>query len=1089
MRVVTEVEKWPPGTPRRASLNAFGYGGANSHVILEALDSYTECDGVCMGPRVITNNDSDIAQGTNRTTQATGLDQIAGPITNGHQHEPKMNELLVLPVSAASTKSLELRIKHVHSMIKTCDVDTLRSLAYTLGERRSHLGARHALLVRAGTKEPIRHVSSQESASYSEQLPLGFVFTGQGAQYAYMARELLQNNDQFRATITNLDHKLQALPPDYAPDWTLEQTILDPRETGQINSVARSQPVCAAIQIALVDLLRTWGVKPSAGVVGHSSGEIAAAYAAGLLTATQALVVAYFRGYVCGQLPSEGAMLAAAVSVEAAERLIHELSLGAEICVACVNSPQSVTFSGSAHAVDVLMAEIQGSQKRFARKIQTGGRAYHSNMMKDVGPLYESLLRPYFGGTDGNLRPVENGEKSTTARFKMFSSVGFRVDDLKQLGDNTDWPNYWRQNLEQPVQFCSATERLVTHSEKVHLVEIGPHSALKGPIAQIRSEMGLKARDLPYTCTIVRGSDSEECVKSLAATLHLYGYALSWRIVNFPSASRSDVWPRHFPHLRPYPWDYSSELLWHEPRASADLRTRAYPRHELLGSQQMASNGIDWRWRNVLRLEEVPWLRDHKLETQIVFPATGYLAMAVEALKQIRGSTSSLPVTSGTSIEFRNTSVHAALVVPDNQKGGRGVVELHTTMSARRLSTSTMSSVWYDFLVSSWIDGTTTQHCAGSMCLHSEVDDPGNSGVNLINVNNTDGFEYRPSLTRWYEQFRHNGLAFGPSFQSVTSLKTDGDRQRREAVATTRLTMSSSASGNNTGESQSSTYLLHPIVMDACLQATIMSTTAGDVNELQALLPVFIERCQIRLPASHQSHEPGEIHARASRTGVSTNRMDCTLRNSQDIPIITFNRVRMTQYTAKVIDNVKDSRQPCLRVIWKPDVVQLNTGHNEHFQNYVSDFVKSHRDAGAQLADDKSVAVTGALLDLLGHKNPRMSVLELAADCHCKSRLLLELLNDGTGFKRYGSWHRGSLNDQGKLVQDRDSGGLFDVVLLTEVSFSQIHIPSYCSPYCFSCLCFKTQADWLMIISERHVMTTGNKPRRRSARFSVIRGP
>ncbi|KAF4610361.1 hypothetical protein G7Y89_g15759 [Cudoniella acicularis] len=429
-KVVTELEKWPRDL-RRASINSFGYGGANAHLIIESIGSYMNS--------------------SSRENQIHGIIEKPG------------NWPLVLPVSAMSTTSLELRIKQLSQTIEKCDRDTLIRLAFTLAQRRSHLGQKHYLLAQAendGTSKLVQtDVTETVSTTSSNSLPVAFIFTGQGAQYAGMGKELLGTDETFLSTIRQLDNILQALPLPYVPDWTLEQTILDTPDTSQINNVTRSQPLCTAIQIALVNMLRGWGVRVSA-VVGHSSGEIAAAYAAGFLNPTQAILIAYFRGYVVGQETTKGgAMMAVGLGVEAAGRLIKENGLERKVCVACVNSPESVTLSGLPEGVEMLELEIKG-QGKFARKLETGGRAYHSHMMRVVGGLYEDLLTQHL--CEGSGSAANKGAIHVTV--KMYSSVGYAGDGLEIFENTTNsiMTKYWRDNLEKPVQFSSAIENLVS---------------------------------------------------------------------------------------------------------------------------------------------------------------------------------------------------------------------------------------------------------------------------------------------------------------------------------------------------------------------------------------------------------------------------------------------------------------------------------------------------------------------------------------------------------------------------------------------------------------------------------------------------
>lgn len=886
----------------------------------------------------------------------------------------------------------------------------LESLAFTLSQRRSHLRVRSFLITGTDIDD-----SAPPTAVVGDQLPFAFVFTGQGAQYPGMAKELLQRNPSFLATIRELDGVLQTLPSDIAPKWTLESTIMDFPSTSKVNDVTRSQPLCTAVQIALVEQLRGWGVRP-VSVLGHSSGEIAAAYAAGLLTAKQAILVAYFRGYAVGQLRAMGCMMAAGVSVQAAKDLIKEKNLENQVCVACVNAPENVTLSGSVEGIDILMETLQATSK-FVRKLETGKRAYHSYMMRDIGSLYEELLATHLDN--------HNGSGELTA--KMYSSVGNGGNDLRVFADYTPLAEqYWRDNLESPVQFSSALARLAADGE-FHLVELGPHAALKGPTEQIRNGLKLSKQQLRYTPTLLRGKDSDRSMKILAGTLFLHGYSLNWSAVN--GLPKNPSAPRPLYDLPPYPWDYSSGLLWSEPRASVELRNRKYVRHELLGSRQLAGNDIDWSWRNMLRLNEVPWMRDHRLEDQIVFPAAGYLALAMAAVSQIRGFSPSEPQV---VYQFRNVSITAAFVVRDEGEEDKDV-ELHTSVTKSRLSTANASADWYEFCVSSWTAGQAIQHCAGSV----RIDMHQNSDDFMVATKSVavdkDGYETW-AMGKWYNKLSNEGLCFGPKFQSLTSLSTDGNRVRTEAISTTRLIQ---RDNNSSADTHLGTYYaVHPLVIDACLQAAIMGGTAGNLSTLRAHLPVFISKCQIRTPGPECVDHQVEIHTRSTTTGPATKQVDCTLRDATDAPVVNLEKVHLALYNGKTTkesnsDNETTAleRHPCLRVSWKPDILRLHADTASQLREYVTSFIKVQ---DPDLADDESASVIGALIDLAGHKNPRMRVLELGGGCQCKSKQWLGLLDKDTAFPRCRSWSGGELDEDGKLNVENDVGP-FDVVVIPGV--------------------------------------------------------
>ena len=304
----------------------------------------------------------------------------------------------IIPLSASKPVALLSQAERLAAFILKNPHVNVVDLARTLGTRRSKLSERgYALAGQKTLGEDLQADVFQNRTpgkSYSAH-PFAFVFTGQGAQWPEMGKELITEFASFKRSIQELDSVLQKLPE--RPEWTLEQAILEPFATSQINHVTRSQPVCTAVQIALVELLSKWGVTPKA-VIGHSSGEIAAAYASGRLTSTQAIIVAYYRGYVVGKskYKTPGAMMAASLSKDQADTEIEQLGLTGSILVACINSSESVTISGDESGIDALWHSLT-QREIFARKLNTNGRAYHSQHMKPLGQEYEDLLEKNIG--------------------------------------------------------------------------------------------------------------------------------------------------------------------------------------------------------------------------------------------------------------------------------------------------------------------------------------------------------------------------------------------------------------------------------------------------------------------------------------------------------------------------------------------------------------------------------------------------------------------------------------------------------------------------------------------------------------------
>ncbi|KAI1873001.1 uncharacterized protein JN550_003875 [Neoarthrinium moseri] len=978
--VVTDPQKWP-GEIRRASINSFGYGGANAHVILECAKSYL---------RTLTPS---------RDMPTESIPRV-----------------LVLPVSAASRKSLEMRIEQVRQLACHSNKHTMKRLAFTLSQRRSSLVTKRHLLVQACEDGSFKYIEDTKletaESTPTAALPLAFVFTGQGAQYAGMGKELLSTDETFLATIRQLDQVLKAIAAPYGPEWSLEQTMLDPPDHSQVHHVTRSQPLCTAIQIGLVKILRAWGISAHA-VVGHSSGEIAAAYAAGLLTESQAIKVAYFRGYAADKLQSVGAMMAAGISADAASNMISEKGLDGQVCVACVNSPMSVTLSGEPECLSILEAALKG-QGMFARKLETGGRAYHSYMMQEIGDLYEQLLKQ-------PLEDIQTGPLAAT----MFSSVGHTDESLRTFGESFNTTTYWRENLEKPVQFNGALTNLLAE-KNFHIIEIGPHSALKGPIQQVRAGLRLSNQQLPYNCTLVRNIDAGISLKNLAGNLFIGSHKLNWFSVN--GLPRSGL--THLHDLPPYPWDYP-EVLFHEPRPSHDLRQRKYIRHELLGSKQLAGDGIQWSWRNILRLSEMPWIKGHKVDNQVVFPATGYLSVAIEALSQILGIKDAIAdqcTESSTVFKFAKVNIAAALVIQADDETGKKTTELHTTMFPRRISTSATSSTWYDFIIVSWIAGQSTVHCTGGLRVEDIQDLHG-----TVIVPDAEQFElWAPDS--WYEKGKEEGLWFEGDFKSLTSLRTDGNRVRPESICTTRL-IPSCANDKN-----AMVYPVHPITIDACLQASIMGGTGGNLGALKAHLPVFISEARIRSLGRNVPDCEALIHTRSAKTGLSSQRIDATLRDSLGAPVVDLKDVRLSLYTSKTVDDLDSTeskllRHPCLRTSWKPDITTVHSNVQDQFNRYIIEHCRRYLPESEHIS---SLAAIAALVDLVGHKNPSSQVVEISkrsTSCEEDVYIFDRVLGKDTEFPRCRSYRVIGPDAEGQI--QGDANGTFDLAVLPDGILSQ----------------------------------------------------
>ena len=388
-----------------------------------------------------------------------------------------------------------------------------------------------------------------------------------------------------------------------------------------------SQPICTALQIGIVNLLRSWGVEPSA-VAGHSSGEIGAAYATGAITLDAAIAIAYYRGQVTQKHGRVGGMAAVGLARSDAVKYLE-----AGVVIACENSPRNVTLSGDIDALDAVLARIKADMPDcFARRLRVE-RAYHSHHMRDIGDMYEKLIT----GVISEKRPS----------IPFFSSV--TAKQIKRAG--SFGPSYWRENLESPVLFSPATQLMLHAATKdtVYL-EIGPHSALAGPLRDIFKSVTITTA-ATYVATLVR---DESGARSMLSSLgRLYQEAVP---VNVAATTSGRTVLTDLPN---YAWRHVNKY-WYESRVSRSWRTRQFPPHELLGNRLLESDDLEPTWRNMLWLDNVPWARDHKIQEDIVLPAAAYIAMAVEAVRQLQGG-------GETDASLRQIDITNALVLRESQ--------------------------------------------------------------------------------------------------------------------------------------------------------------------------------------------------------------------------------------------------------------------------------------------------------------------------------------------------------------------------------------------------------------------------------------
>ncbi|RAL08511.1 polyketide synthase [Aspergillus homomorphus CBS 101889] len=816
LKLPLKARPWPTQGLRRASVNSFGFGGANAHVVLDDALHYLRGHGL-VGHHVTREFPppaSLIALGNT----------VPVPVPSPGASAPVLKIPKLLTMSAASKDGMKTMARAYATHFQShpvCPPDNLPDymdrLAYTLNSRRSALG--HKSFCIASSYEDLCDETKIAAAVYQahEAPVVGLVFTGQGAQWAGMGRGLMVY-PVFRRVIEQCEEVLLSL----GCLWSLRTEMFNENNTNsnggggdasRIHEPEIAQPANTALQMALVDLLRGVGLKPAA-VIGHSSGEIAAAYALGALSLQDAMRIAYYRGVCASALANDkdlnqraprGAMLAVGLSADQTERYLDRIANTSEsnrrgIAVACVNSHKSVTVSGDADQISQLQAMLE-SENVFARKLRIPV-AYHSFHMNEVAEPYRRHMQ--------GIRPVPRLESfessisssSSQAPIMVSSVTGQRVQPADVVT-----ADYWVANLVSPVLFPKALFGICTHASgrkgrKVldcsHrgqagvniLLEVGPHSALQGPIRDLLGSLPW-GRDVHY-CPTLQRKDLTALHGFLTAVgqLHSLGVPIDLERVNrmgdlpVPKKHDQERRPRLLVDLPPYPFNHST-VYWRESRLSR--RSRLGPgRIDLLGKPVSDWNPLEARWRHHIRLNEMPWVEDHMINGTLIYPAAGMVVMAIEAASQMvdpkrRGSV--------VGFDLQNVEFQRALTIPQTAEG------VETNLLLRTLTDKGQPLPWMEFRLCSRDDRDEWhEHCRGEIHIEYETADTALAQEAMVEhwqerrrqleqdcaTSATAVFSIEPSSL--YNRLRQSGFEFGPTFQTVTGARCNGKGQATASI-------------------------------------------------------------------------------------------------------------------------------------------------------------------------------------------------------------------------------------------------------------------------------------------------------------------
>lgn len=642
---------------------------------------------------------------------------------------------------------------------------------------------------------------------------------------------------------------------------------------------------------------------------------VGAAYAAGYLSQSDAMRIAYFRGVCCLKSLSSkggkrGGMMATNITPDEAQKYLQGLP-PQSIVVACVNSPSNITLSGDVDQIDLLEKKLQ-SDGKFARKLRVE-MAYHSPHMETVADDYYDSL--------GVIRPINRHQ----GKVRMVSTVTKGIIDHSNLT-----AEYWVRNLINPVEFAAAVTNITHLSEPGRtrrttatvkwsfFLELGPHEALKSPVSQTLRSVNDALIRIPYHAMIIRKQDAIRSSLNVAGVLWSMGHGVDLAVVNRTIDFDDAPTARVMSDLPAYPWNHRASF-WHEPLETTALRHRTQPRHDILGVPIDFQNWMEPRWRQILRISENPWIADHIVAGSVMYPAAGMVMMVAEAARHLSQPSGTLA-----SVELHDVNFFRSLVITDDEDDRGLQIMLHV------VPIDGMEN-WYQFRIFSLPRGASwTNHASGKFTFYyksagSHVQRPQGWQQIMGEIQETKATVSQDFTTnvvyKWLSET--GGVKFGPSFQTIKQVSFCSTERRLviQAVATdTCSTMPQQC------ESPS---FLHPTLLDTLFQAAVMSQSDA-LTTPNAEIPIGFERLLLSTEFQPTTGSSYIVHAKCRNNLLP----DCVATDpslsSPGVLLegVRLGRVPMSDDAATASKKGIDSRYSS--IVWKE--------HNESFERFRKTF-------------------------------------------------------------------------------------------------------------------------------------------------------
>ncbi len=672
LKVPTEAMAWPENQGLRVGgVNSFGFGGSNAHIVLQ-----------------------EYPQDPLQLNDKSGL-QVATLSAKNH------------------TTLQKLAQDYVHFLTDSKNTNTLSDICNFTATRRSH--HEHRLAIIADSKqalnenlqlylkgESLTEISTGKLAKNKNNIV--FIFSGQGPQWWAMGRQLIENEEVFRYWIKKIDHLLA----EHA-NWSLIEELNKTEKDSRIIDTQIAQPAIFAIQVALYEMWKFFGVQPKA-VVGHSIGEVAAAYVSGALTLKQAVRLIYHRSRIQFKASNKGGMLAVGVDKETAEKLI----IGKEdkVSIAAVNGPEMVALSGDNDALALIEKHLK-DQEVFHQRLKVNV-PFHSHHME---PLKDELLSSL----------GEFHSKETNIPF--YSTVTGKIISGKELT-----ASYWFKNVREPVYFTDAITAPLDDGFDI-FIELGPHPIHASGIEALMLKKKTKGLVVP---SLRRNENEKRTFLASVAKLHCRGVKIDWK--NFYGPDNSWV------NLPRYPWQHESYWIETDEGKNQRLGHRCHHHPHLIKETVSARESNNIIWQVDLDSRIYPYIQEHKVQGPIIYPGAGHLDLIIGAAK------ASFP---DTLAFIEDINFEHALFLPDSGEPPHIQIDISHDSG--------------DYFIYSKAKKTNSQWI---MCSNGKINHLGDHFDSIsIDIEQIKTQITTPvDVKALHQELLASGLYLGPSFRSITAL-------------------------------------------------------------------------------------------------------------------------------------------------------------------------------------------------------------------------------------------------------------------------------------------------------------------------------